>query len=493
MDSVAVIFPHQLFRDNPCLKRDRIAYLVEDPWFFGGPANPRKFHRQKLVLHRASLQAYREFLESRGFVVRYLEFTQKMGMGYLIEWLKKDGVREIVTCDTVEKGLTETLTRQAEAGGMKVKFLATPMFLCSEGDIEGFFQRKEKFHQTSFYVFQRRSRNILLENGKPLGGRWTYDPLNRRKLPRGLEVPGLPEPENEPYASAARDYVSRNFPGHPGDTGQFIYPVTHQGAQKWLENFLTYRLGNFGDYQDAISAREPYIFHSLLSPLLNIGLLTPNQVLTTTLDFAMDHPVPLNSLEGFIRQVLGWREYVRAVYLLAGEKQRVGNFWGHTRDLPQAFYTGATGLPPVDTVIRRLLATAYAHHIERLMVLGNFMLLAEIQPQAVYRWFMEMFIDAYDWVMVPNVYGMSQFADGGLIMTKPYVSSSHYLLKMSDYPAGPWCKIWDGLFWRFIEKHQDYFQQNPRLKPMVQVLTRMSQDRLRDLLRIAEGFLKELH
>jgi deoxyribodipyrimidine photolyase-related protein len=232
MDSVAVIFPHQLFRDNPCLKRDRIAYLVEDPWFFGGPANPRKFHRQKLALHRASLQAYREFLESRGFVVRYLEFTQKMGMGYLIEWLKKDGVRKIVTCDTVEKGLTETLTRQAEAGGMKVKFLATPMFLCSEGDIEGFFQGKEKFHQTSFYVFQRRSRNILLENGKPLGGRWTYDPLNRRKLPRGLEVPGLPEPDNEPYVSAARDYVSRNFLGHPGDTGQFIYPVTHQGAQK---------------------------------------------------------------------------------------------------------------------------------------------------------------------------------------------------------------------------------------------------------------------
>jgi deoxyribodipyrimidine photolyase-related protein len=363
------------------------------------------------------------------------------------------------------------------------------MFLCSAGDIADFFRGKEKFHQTSFYMFQRRRRDILMERGKPVGGRWTYDPMNRRKLPRGLDVPRLPDPDNEPYASVARDYVNRKFPDHPGETSPFMYPVTHEAAQKWLEHFLTERLGNFGDYQDAISAREPYVFHSLLSPLLNIGLLTPKQVLAAALDFASDRPVPMNSLEGFVRQVLGWREYVRAVYLLAGEKQRAGNFWGHTRNLPEAFYTGSTGIPPVDTVIRRLLATAYAHHIERLMVLGNFMLLAEIDPRAVYQWFMEMFIDAYDWVMVPNVFGMSQFADGGLIMTKPYVSSSHYLMKMSDYPAGPWCEVWDGLFWRFIQKHQDYFQKNPRLKPMVRVLNRMTQERVRDLIQKAEGFL----
>ena len=489
MTEAAVIFPHQLFADHPCLKQDRIIYLVEDPWFFRDPVNQIEFHRQKLVLHRASLQVYREFLESRGYLVRYLEFTREMGRGYLVDRLKEDGVREIVTCDPVERGLTERLRRKAEAAGLKVNFLATPMFLCSAGEIEDFFQGKEKFHQTSFYTYQRRRWDILVEGGKPVGGRWTYDPMNRRKLPRGLSVPRLPEPDNEPYASVAWDYVNRKFPDHPGETSPFIYPVTHEAAQKWLEHFLTERLGNFGDYQDAISAREPYIFHSLLSPLLNIGLLTPKQVLAAALDFARDRPVPMNSLEGFVRQVLGWREYVRAVYLLAGEKQRAGRFWGHTRNLPEAFYTGSTGIPPVDTVIRRLLATAYAHHIERLMVLGNFMLLAEIDPRAVYQWFMEMFIDAYDWVMVPNVFGMSQFADGGLIMTKPYVSSSHYLMKMSDYPAGPWCEVWDGLFWRFIQKHQDYFQKNPRLKPMVRVLNRMSQERVRDLIQIAEGFL----
>jgi deoxyribodipyrimidine photolyase-related protein len=492
MTEAAVIFPHQLFRDNPCLKRDRITYLVEDQWFFRDPVNQLKFHRQKLILHRASLQAYRQLLESRGYFVRYLEFTKEKGMAYLFDRLKEDGVKEIFTCHMVERGLTERLNRQAGAGGIKVNFMVTPMFLCSESDIRDFFRGKEKFHQTSFYIFQRRRWDILLENGKPQGGRWTYDPLNRRRLPRGIRVPSLPAVGNQPQVAAARDCVIRKFPDHAGETSHFIYPVTHEAAQKWLENFLTYRLGNFGDYQDAISAYEPYIFHSLLSPLLNIGLLTPKQVLEAALGFAAEHPLPLNSLEGFVRQVLGWREYVRAVYLLAGEQQRVGNFWGHHRNLPGAFYTANTGIPPVDTVIRRLLTTAYAHHIERLMVLGNFMLLGEIDPAAVYQWFMEMFIDAYDWVMVPNVYGMSQFADGGLIMTKPYLSSSHYLRKMSDYPAGPWCDIWDGLFWRFIKKHQDYFQQNPRLKPLVRILNHISQDRLRNLIRIGEEFLERL-
>jgi deoxyribodipyrimidine photolyase-related protein len=492
MEPVAVVFPHQLFGDNPCLKRDRITYLVEDPWFFRNPENLIKFHQQKLVLHRASMQAYRDLMQSRGYLVRYLEFTREMGSGYLFDRLREDGVSEIVTCQPLERGLTERLSREAGAYGVKVNFLATPMFLCSEGDIGDFFQGKAKFHQTSFYIFQRRRWDILLENGKPLGGRWTYDPLNRRKLPRGIKVPALPDLGNEPYVAAAKDYVTRKFPDHPGETSQFIYPVTHTAAQRWLDDFFLSRLGNFGDYQDAISVSEPYLFHSLISPLLNIGLLTPKQVLESTLAFAREHPVHLNSLEGFVRQILGWREYVRAVYLLVGEKQRSGNFWGHTKTLPGAFYAGATGIPPLDNVIRRLLATAYAHHIERLMVLGNFILLAEINPGAVYRWFMEMFIDAYDWVMVPNVYGMSQFADGGLIMTKPYLSASHYLMKMSDYPAGPWCEIWDGLFWRFIEKHRKYFATHPRLRPMVGQLDHMDRARFNRLVKSAETFLNDL-
>jgi len=237
---------------------------------------------------------------------------------------------------------------------------------------------------------------------------------------------------------------------------------------------------------------EPFLFHSLLTASLNIGLLTPDQVVERTLAFAEDHRVPLNALEGFIRQIIGWREFMRAVYLLKQDQERKTNFFKHTRRLPSSFYTGTTGLDPVDIVIKRLGQYAYAHHIERLMVLGNAMLLCEIDPTEVYRWFMEMFIDAYDWVMVPNVYGMSQHADGGLITTKPYISSSHYIRKMSDFPEGDWCEIWDGLYWRFIHKHRDFFDQNPRMKVMTNQLDRMGKARLSAHLTVANRFLDSL-
>ena len=492
MSEALVIFPHQLFRHHPGLQKDRPVYLVEDPWFFADPERQLRFRPPKLILHRASLQAYRDLLRQQGYLVRYLEFRPAQGRSGWWARFQEDGIRELSLCDPVEQGLMAAWRREAAKTGLQLRVLATPMFLCSPTEIRDFFQGQKKFRQTAFYIQQRRQRGILLTAGKPLGGRWTYDTLNRKRLPPGLQVPRLPDPDNEPYVSEAKAYVARTFPGLSGYDGPFIYPVTQAAAEKWLEHFLTAKLSGFGPYQDAMSAREPYLFHSLLSPLLNLGLLTPAQVLTATLEFANHQPLPLNSLEGFVRQILGWREYVRALYLLVGEQQRAANFWGHHRKLPQALYTGTTGLLPVDTVISRLLATGYAHHIERLMILGNFMLLAEIEPQEVYRWFMEMFIDAYDWVMVPNVFGMSQFADGGLTMTKPYLSAAHYLLRLSDYPPGPWCEVWNGLFWRFVHQHQDYFQHNPRLLPLVRTWARFSPGRRQELLQAATKFLAEL-
>lgn len=237
---------------------------------------------------------------------------------------------------------------------------------------------------------------------------------------------------------------------------------------------------------------SPLRSRCFLSPLLNAGLLTPAQVLEEALAFAREHPVPLNSLEGFVRQVLGWREYVRAAYLLIGEEQRRANFFGHGHPLPAAFYTADTGLMPLDTVLGRVLSFAWCHHIERLMVLGNFLFLAGVAPAEVYRWFMELFIDAYDWVMVPNVFGMSQFADGGRLMTKPYFAGSHYLLRMSDFPPGPWCEVWDGLFWDFVAAHRDYLAHNLRLAPLVRYVERLSPARRRALSRVAQACRERL-
>ncbi len=224
--------------------------------------------------------------------------------------------------------------------------------------------------------------------------------------------------------------------------------------------------------------------------MLNIGLLTPKQVVEAVL--AHGEEVPLNSLEGFIRQVIGWREFVRLIYVHAGTKQRTRNFWGLSQKLPASFYSGTTGIAPFDASVERTLNHAYCHHIERLMVLGNFMLLCDIAPDAVYRWFMEMFIDSYDWVMVPNVYGMSQHADGGLMTTKPYISGSSYILKMSDYPKGTWTTIWDGLYWRFVHRQREFFSQNPRMRVMVGQLDRMG-NKLGQHLVVAERFLETIH
>ncbi len=286
--------------------------------------------------------------------------------------------------------------------------------------------------------------------------------------------------------------MEKHFGNNPGAMEGCSCPTTHDGARTWLTDFMEHRLASFGPYEDAISKDHGALFHSVLSPLLNTGLLTPDEVVNHVVEYAGRHDVGLASLEGFVRQVIGWREFVRGVYVAIGEQQRRVNFWGLSNPLPRSFYNGSTGVEPVDTTIHKVLQNAYVHHIERLMILGNFMLLCEIRPDEVYRWFMELFIDAYDWVMVPNVYGMSQYADGGRIMTKPYISSSNYLRKMSDFGRGDWCDIWDGLFWRFVSKHKHVFANNARMKVMAVQVARMDRRRLKTHIATAERFLATL-
>jgi deoxyribodipyrimidine photolyase-related protein len=278
------------------------------------------------------------------------------------------------------------------------------------------------------------------------------------------------------------------FPHHPGSLKGFRWPVTRKDAEAWLDRFIDERLELFGLYEDAISREHDTLYHSAITPMLNIGLLDPMDVVNRVL--ATD--APINSKEGFIRQVIGWREFMRGIYQHRGVAIRNGNYWNFERPLPKSFYDATTGIPPVDRVIRHLLSDGWCHHIERLMVLGNFMLLCRIRPDDVYRWFMEMFVDAYDWVMVPNVYGMSQFADGGTFTTKPYLSGSNYLLKMSDEPKGPWCEIWDGLFWTFIADHQDFFLSNPRLSMMARTWQKMTPEKQAAHRRTAGLFLDAL-
>jgi len=348
--------------------------------------------------------------------------------------------------------------------------------------------------QTDFYKHQRQSRNILLETDKkPAGGKWTFDDENRLKYPKGKIPPKVDFPTPNRFNEEAVAYTQKYFADNYGDlNADFLYPTTFVESKKWLQDFFKTRFSAFGAYEDAIVLNQNILHHSVLTPMLNTGLITPQYIIDETVRYARDHEIPLNSLEGFIRQIIGWREFIRAVYDLKGREERTKNYWGFTRKIPASFWKGTTGIEPIDSTIKKVLETGYCHHIERLMVLGNFMLLCEFDPDEVYRWFMELFIDAYDWVMVPNVYGMSQFADGGLMSTKPYISGSNYLMKMSDYKKGNWQPIWDGLFWRFMYTHRDFFLGNPRLGMLVKSFDKMPEIKQKAHLEVAEQFLRSL-
>jgi len=485
-----LLFPHQLYRAHPALRAGRSVVLLEEPLYF----TQFRFHQQKLVLHRASMRAYQLLLQAQGITCDYVEASQPTAD--VRQWVAQaaaGGLRQLHVIDPVDDWLRRRLEAAAAAAGLALTVHPSPNFLNEMGPANAFFDGRKRYFQTDFYVAQRKQRRLLLEpDGEPTGGKWSFDAENRAKFPKTETVPALPWPEPTDEVTEAIAYVETHFGHHYGRARDFRYPTTHMAAEAWLNDFLAHRLAKFGVYEDAQVAREPVLYHALLTPMLNIGLLQPQQIIDATLAHAARHAVPLNSLEGFLRQLVGWREFIRIVYEREGRRQRTRNFWGFNRRIPAAFWTGTTGIAPVDIVIKKVLAGAYNHHIERLMVLGNFFLLCEFDPDEVHKWFMEMYIDAYDWVMVPNVYGMTQFADGGLMMTKPYISGSNYLLKMGDWPKGAWQATWDGLFWRFLHVNRDFFTKNPRLGMLVRTFDKMIEVKRDAHLAHAEAFLATL-
>lgn len=460
----ALLLPHQLFEDLPF--KTSTLFLYEDPLFF----NQFAFHKSKLFFHIASMSAYAE----------------RRGATIIRDLSHLSSATQVEIIDPVDDWALQKLHEQLGAAAFIQH--PSPSFLLLEDEVKQGIGSAKNPRMSTFYAGQRLKFQLLLEeDSQPLGGKWSFDAENRRRLPKDHPVPALPAILPSKHTEAARVRVENEFAKNPGEIAH-LYPTTHAEAKSWLAAFVKERLDAFGPYEDFISQDETFLFHSALSAPLNAGLLRPDEVIAAV----RSADVPLNSLEGFIRQVIGWREFVRGIYVVHGRFERTHNFFKFTRAMPKAFWEGSTGIEPVDGAIHKVLTTGYCHHIERLMVLGCFMLLCEIDPDAVYSWFMELFIDAYDWVMVPNVYGMSQFADGGLFATKPYLCGSNYILKMSDYKKGPWCEIWDGLYWRFIERHRPLFEKNHRSSMIVRQLDKMAPERKKRLLQSAETFLKEL-
>ena len=493
MKQVNVIFPHQLFQESPLFEANAPIYLVEEYLFF----KQYPFHKQKIAFHRATIKRYADFLrKDKNFEVYYVEAIESISdIRRLIPKLKSQGIEHINYIDPTDNWLQKRISNSCLENNISTTEYNSPLFLNTKEDLAAFFQRdKKKYHQTSFYTEQRKKRHILIEpDGKPTGGKWTYDTENRKKYPAKKTSPSIQFPDVDSYYEEAKHYVETHFSNHIGSlTEHILYPINFETTKSWLNQFFEQRFMEFGVYEDAIVAENSILHHSVLTPMLNVGLITPKEIIEACLVYAEKNDVPINSTEGFVRQIIGWREFIRGMYESRGSEERTTNFWKFKKKIPASFYDGTTGIRPIDQTIKKVLKTGYCNHIERLMVLGNFMMLCEFDPDEVYKWFMELFIDSYDWVMVTNVYGMSQFADGGMIATKPYISGSNYLMKMSDYKKGEWQTVWDGLFWRFMNTHRDFFLSNPRLGMLIRMFDKMPLEKQQNHLKNGERYLANL-
>lgn len=492
--SALVLYPHQLFEIENLPIVSKI-YLIEEPLFFGTDLQyPLSFHKQKLLLHRASMQHYaKEYLTKNKINYKYVELSEIKHSADIFKTLATDKITNLYffdVCDYVlEKRLKTYINQHKE---IVCKFLPSPSFILNKAEIEDFFVGKTKYSFAEFYKVQRKKLNILIsEEGKPIGDKWSFDVFNRQKLPRDITIPKTVLFSEDKYIEQAKSWVNKNFSNNPGEIDEFIWPINHNQAKLWLEDFIKNKLTNFGPYEDAIDDDQSVlIFHSGLSAALNNGLLLPSEFIKAVLDSYQQDKQALASVEGLIRQIIGWREYMRAIYISYGSKLRNSNQLKHNNKLNYNWWQAKTGIIPLDNTIKKVIKYAYAHHIERLMILGNLMLLSEIEPDEVYKWFMSLFIDAYDWVMVPNVYGMSQYSDLGSMVTKPYISGSNYILKMSRYKKEPWAEAWNGLFWNFVAKHQDLLKNNLRTSMMVRNYQKFSPEKKVELKTKAGEFIK---
>ena len=494
MKQINLIFPHQIFEKSTLFNVEGPIYLVEEHLFF----KHYPFHKQKIAFHRTSMKRYADFLsKEKKIEVVYIEATESIcDIRLLIPELKRRGVEHINYIEPADNWLNKRITAACLKNDISTEIYESKLFLNSKLELTEFFKSdKKKYQQTNFYKEQRKKRNILIESdGKPTGGKWTFDTENRKKYPAKKQPPAIIFPDIDPYYEEAKTYVEKHFNNHLGSLTEYpLYPSNFKATKDWLNQFFDQRFSEFGVYEDAIIAENSILNHSVLTPMLNVGLITPSEVIEACLKYAKDNDIPINSTEGFVRQIIGWREFIRGMYECRGSEERTTNFWNFDKKIPSSFYDGTTGIPPIDKTIKKILQTGYCNHIERLMVIGNFMMLCEFDPDEVYRWFMELFIDSYDWVMVTNIYGMSQFADGGLMSTKPYISGSNYLMKMSNYKKGEWQATWDGLFWRFMDTHRAFFLSNPRLGMLVRMYDKMPKEKQQSHIENASNYLESLN
>ena len=483
---------------NQLFSKEHIKDYKEHHFFMAedyGLCTYEKHHKQKILLFLSAMRSYAEELSAAKYQVTYYDCNhplfKKNYETKLLEFIKKNSIKEMLSFEVEDKFLEQRLHSFFLKHKISYQTIKSPMFVITRKDFEDYLQSNKKPFMATFYKLQRTKMNVLIKDkNKPVGGKWSFDEDNRKKLPKGMTIPKVQSFKMSEHTKKLKPFIEKNFTSHPGTLENFNHPTTRKDAIKLYLNFLKEKFALFGDYEDSMTVKSHTVFHSMLSPIINLGLITPATLIRETLDFAKANKIPLNSLEGYVRQIIGWREFMRGIYQNYEERLLNTNFFNHQRKLSKSWYDGTTGIVPLDHAIKNCLQFGYTHHIERLMVVCNLMNLSGVHPVQVYKWFMEMYVDSSDWVMAPNVMGMGLFSDGGIFATKPYICGSSYILKMSDYPKGEWCEVMDGLYWKFIEDHKDFFLKNYRLAMMAKLLEKMDSVRKKRIFSKANIFIQ---
>ncbi len=488
--TLRLILGNQLFPlEMQNIEDGETVFMCED----SGLCTYEKHHKSKIALFFNAMRSFRDSLEAANIDCIYYDFNNKFEDSYikkLSSEIKDNNFSCIRFFEIEDKPFENEIMQMISDLDIKCEVLNTPMFLDSRESFKDFVGDKKFLLQANYYKKVRKEMDILIENEKPVGGKWSFDDENRKKLPKDYLIPELPVIKERDDSDEISNFINTEFNDHPGNINN-IFPYTTEQALDWLDTFFEERFKDFGPYEDAIFMSEHFQLHSALSSSMNLGIITPQQIITKAKDYAEANDIPLNSLEGFVRQIIGWREFIRGIYQNFSEKMINSNYWNHNRKLSEAWYTGDTGIEPLDDAIKGALEFGYTHHINRLMVLASIMNMSRIHPSEIYKWFMEMFVDSSEWVMVPNVFGMGTFADGGIFATKPYISGSSYILRMSNFKKGDWCEIVDGLYWKFIEDNKEFFAKNPRLSLMIRALEKLDQERKLRIFKAAEIFIEE--
>jgi deoxyribodipyrimidine photolyase-related protein len=465
-----------------------------------------RHHKKKIAFIFAAMRKFAAALAGRGVTVRYVRIDDPANThsieGEVLRACADLSITRVIATQCGEWRLDQIMQGWHAALGLEVEIREDARFLASRADFARWAEGRKSYRMEFFYRDMRRRYGVLMDGTDPVGGQWNYDAENREKLPKGLSPPKRARFSPDEVTQGAIDDVARLFPDHFGDLGDFWFATDHEGATAALDHFLSDILELFGDYQDAMAVGEPLLWHSLISMYLNIGLLDAKDIITRTEEAYRKGAAPLNAAEGFIRQILGWREYVRGIYWLKMPGYARTNALGASRPLPAFYWTGDTDMKCLAEAVGDTRRNAYAHHIQRLMVTGNFALLAGIDPAEVNEWYMIVYADAFEWVELPNTHGMALFADNGVMASKPYAASGKYIQRMSNYCAA--CRFdpgetlgekacpFNALYWDFMARNEKHLAGNPRLAMPYKNLRRFDPERVAAMRATATDFLDQI-